>query len=1459
MPLASRMSSTRRARVASLDPCRICDTRRPSKHFGNMVEDAPSFALRRGGRGSPVDRDRRQRGDEGDFPASAPSSDADPTTIASPRLLRTASQFVMEALQAGPPVDEIPWGGSRGDGGVVDDDEPAAVPPAPFAWGADDAETTLVPHDREERGARDGRKMKESATRYRAMGTAGARRDALASHRRHSYGWEGSEQDVGEGTDPEEAAAAEARRAAEAAAAAEDAPRRALEEARAILADRNAEDEDLLRPAEEREWIDEEEKLKRLHAAGDSENLLSAWGVPPLQPTEADLAKQKVYERVHRTQFRKRNAAHNFGDPDEIDELVLDVDRAEREDAARRKEMERRRDDSRNTAAAAEAESFALPAVELPPKVPATEPRDRGGGSNSRVGYLTPATGGFLNIVLGEDRVAAATTAADKGSNNPEAAAIRAKLEKAPPHLRAYMQPRELELPVGAQVVKISGGYEHAAILLKTSSNLERVLPKHQDNEGRVLMLGSGEHGQLGLGDNRLQTVPVVLSTLSEFNGDAGGGRVRVGGDRLGGRGCVSRRAVDVAAGEKHTVVVTEEHDAAAFGTDTEGNTGQGESGRGKMHRLPRWLYWVSNDTTRVVACAAGRAHTALLTATRHVLTMGEGSRGKLGHGNVRSQLKPRRVEALLGVEVTSISAGWDHTLCITDSGLLYGWGANESGQLGTGDAVDRTTPSRVTHEEWLGGAAYADTDDEPEKRTLDLQERILGPLHGKLGRFLSVSEAERPFAQPTEQQLAAAVKAREEALGIQQQPTDEELRLRMGIRESKSTRSRVVQACGGRAHTVVLTEAGLVYTCGASDHGELGQGDRLARSKPTNVSTMVNLSAVQVAAGESHTALLTSLGHVYVCGGNTLGQLGDGTLDDCLEFKCLQPVASEKEMRKMSTFRLEALLQHPMYGVTCEQVYTSGASVFAVASGGERVFVCGSGAFGNPHDRNPTDFSMLLREPLDDRESKKAMVMESTVRMLRPDDQGFLDLVRQMVLYSLYNERVLSHVMKVMLEEVLRKPGFVVMYGALLERLAKMCLECPIAHFRRVILLAIEDMGVQLLQAQDEALQRRMLQKMGWAKYQQTQREGAGGVGAGNQMTYYGMITDKASYEDFKHFRDDCKSLQGFVRELFEVQKILLEDDVRDLAAAFPGSRHSIGVADSEQAQKKMTFFRSLSRWKSPGERAAELAERAAGVSATTMNVRLVKEDDADTVRQRGLMSNKPVPSRGADEAAWDHSEDTGWEAYRIPEEIKPEEGAGWIRYLERQRREAKFKSPVVTPDEEDNPVAATREAEGLDEVEIRELRKRREAERAKKRVGLNGMRIVESTLAASFHPDNRVMSAGRDALENNMARRLGGAATAVPSAMRTSIAGADLTTRRVKLEEKLASMAASGESVERLERYRYMAETNPLLGYCTQEEVDSAAPAQQAEWKRLAFKFSRVHEEKVAGTEDECVVAAG
>ena len=58
----------------------------------------------------------------------------------------------------------------------------SGAPPEPFSWGA--ARAPDAASNRVERGARDGRKMKASATRYRAMTNAGARRRA-GEVRRH--------------------------------------------------------------------------------------------------------------------------------------------------------------------------------------------------------------------------------------------------------------------------------------------------------------------------------------------------------------------------------------------------------------------------------------------------------------------------------------------------------------------------------------------------------------------------------------------------------------------------------------------------------------------------------------------------------------------------------------------------------------------------------------------------------------------------------------------------------------------------------------------------------------------------------------------------------------------------------------------------------------------------------------------------------------------------------------------------------------------------------------------------------------------------------------------------------------------------------------------------------------------------------------------------------------------------
>ena len=219
-------------------------------------------------------------------------------------------------------------------------------------------------------------------------------------------------------------------------------------------------------------------------------------------------------------------------------------------------------------------------------------------------------------------------------------AAISADLERVPPHLRGRILPAELDIPEGARVVKIAGGDAHCAILLDTSRLIERVLPRHREHAGRVLMLGSNARGQLGLGDSFDRSIPATLTTLTDrthyLAGRGGGGRVadHAAGDSLGGfskPGGV-RGVQDVAAGAAHTVLVTEDARAAAFGQDAR------VPRAGRVRVEPPVLAAAGHALGLAVmyeggACAAGASHTALLTADGRVLTLGDGANGRLGHG----------------------------------------------------------------------------------------------------------------------------------------------------------------------------------------------------------------------------------------------------------------------------------------------------------------------------------------------------------------------------------------------------------------------------------------------------------------------------------------------------------------------------------------------------------------------------------------------------------------------------------------------------------------------------------------------------------------------------------------------------------------------------------------------------------------------------------------------------------
>ncbi|KAJ9591767.1 hypothetical protein L9F63_001703, partial [Diploptera punctata] len=82
-----------------------------------------------------------------------------------------------------------------------------------------------------------------------------------------------------------------------------------------------------------------------------------------------------------------------------------------------------------------------------------------------------------------------------------------------------------------------------------------------------------------------------------------------------------------------------------------------------------------------------------------------------------------------------------------------------------------------------------------------------------------------------------------------------------------------VLIACG-RAHTLVSTNSGKLFSWGSNSDGQLGVGDIADRAAPTRVMGIQD-DVIQLSAGCVSSAALTGTGQLYVWGSNSDGQLG--------------------------------------------------------------------------------------------------------------------------------------------------------------------------------------------------------------------------------------------------------------------------------------------------------------------------------------------------------------------------------------------------------------------------------------------------------------------------------------------------------------------------------------------------------------------------------------------------------
>ena len=295
-----------------------------------------------------------------------------------------------------------------------------------------------------------------------------------------------------------------------------------------------------------------------------------------------------------------------------------------------------------------------------------------------------------------------------------------------------------------------------------------------------------------------------------------------------------------IAAGSKHTCVITEAGGVKCWGWNHRGQLGDGTQ---KDSYSP---VDVTGLTSGVKAISIGTDHSCALTTAGGVKCWGSNSNGQLGDGHgslITNSFVPVDVEGLTsGVQV--IAAGNGYTCALTAAGGVKCWGYNRYGRLGDGTTDDRLTPVDV-----------------------------MGLTSGV--QALSTSISGYPCAVTTQggaKCWGALEYSKLDGGGLPaDSPAPKDVDGLTGDVKSLST---------GLDHACAMTTAGGVKCWGENEFGELGDGAPAGSRTPVDASGLTG-GVQAIAAGLRFTCALMSADEIRCWGDNLRGQVGDGTTTD--------------------------------------------------------------------------------------------------------------------------------------------------------------------------------------------------------------------------------------------------------------------------------------------------------------------------------------------------------------------------------------------------------------------------------------------------------------------------------------------------------------------------------------------------------------------------------------------------
>jgi alpha-tubulin suppressor-like RCC1 family protein len=234
----------------------------------------------------------------------------------------------------------------------------------------------------------------------------------------------------------------------------------------------------------------------------------------------------------------------------------------------------------------------------------------------------------------------------------------------------------------------------------------------------------------------------------------------------------------------------------------------------------------------------SGYSNNIILTENNETYVCGGNYSGQLGLGDKKNRNIYTKLEHNFG-KIKNIYCGDYHNIILNEYDELYVCGNNCGGQLGLGDNKDRNTYVKL------------------ENNFGKIQNIFCGGFHS-----IILNDNNGLYA------------------------CGDNMRGQLGLGDNKNrnTYTKIKHNFGkikniycGDHHNIILTDNNELYVCGYNYYGQLGLGDNNNRNTYTKLEHNFG-KIINIYCGDHHNIILIENNELYVCGGNSVGQLG---LDD--------------------------------------------------------------------------------------------------------------------------------------------------------------------------------------------------------------------------------------------------------------------------------------------------------------------------------------------------------------------------------------------------------------------------------------------------------------------------------------------------------------------------------------------------------------------------------------------------